>query len=138
MTATVTIKVKKSKTVKTKYGEKTKYDLLCIGKSGTETWVSVWGGQETDGWREGQEVSLELEKNEYNGKTFWNGKPLSKGGGATAELENRVGQIMSELLEVKAVVTRILALFEAAGGGGSGGEGAESAPPTSEDEELPF
>jgi len=75
MKATVVIKRKTEKIINTKYGKKKKYSLLCPGKEGDQ-WISVWSSAEADSWSEGDEVIMNITSREYNGKTYYDGKPI--------------------------------------------------------------
>ena len=72
----VLVKKKSAKEIKTKYGLKTKYNILITGPNGGDRWVEAWGSPESDTWGEGDTIDVELESREYEGKTYWDVKTV--------------------------------------------------------------
>lgn len=98
MKATVLIKKKSSKQIQTKYGEKTKFSLLCQGQKG-EQWVSVWANADTNGWKEGQTVTMEIAPREYQGKTYYDGTVIK------ADYFEVLGEINNKLNDIIAMLS---------------------------------
>jgi hypothetical protein len=74
----------KIKIVKIKNEEKTaksgkpysSCSILTISKEGQEVWISGFGNNTTRSWVAGQEVDLEIYKEEYNGKDYFKFKEV--------------------------------------------------------------
>lgn len=45
--------------------------ILTLDKNGNDLWLSGFGNNTTESWRDGQSVDLEVYKEEYNGKEYW-------------------------------------------------------------------
>lgn len=107
----IKIKRKVQKSANTQYGQKTTYSLLCEGQKGDQ-WVSVWSNSVTDVWREGDTVDMIIKTTQgKNGHVFYNGEPTEKPGQPNAaatvdltEIENRLGQLMSEVLAIRKIL----------------------------------
>jgi len=69
--------------------------FLCKGAK-DERWVDVWSNAETDTWAENQDVTMELEEREYNGKTYFSGSPVG-GKKPSVRIEPVFQEILAEL-----------------------------------------
>ena len=104
MIKTIKIKRKTEKQVNTQRGPSTSYSFLGDWGEGDQ-WVSVWANAETAGWFEGAEVQMDLSPREYNGKTYWNGKPVP---GSTPAPKQSAPQSTEKLDEILATCKAIL------------------------------
>lgn len=71
-----------------------------VNLSDGSKWYSCFQGAWNSSWSEGQEIEVEVEAKEYNGKTFYNIKaPQRSGGfgGNTQALEGLLGSIDTKL-----------------------------------------
>lgn len=112
MLAKVTIKRMTSKDVSTKKGIKKNLSLLVTTSKGVDMWVGGWPNDVTRGWREGDQVELDLEQ---RGK-YWNFKPpvgdsFNGNGG-----DNGVSyEIFKDIQEIKSNVEKILKMVTSTG-----------------------
>lgn len=93
------------KEIDTKYGKKWKLGVFSNNK-----WYSAWSQPWNRGWREGETIDVEITERQ------WNGKPMFDIVGLTqpqlslgkSDLENKIGQVMMEVLQVKKMVQRLI------------------------------
>lgn len=86
--------LKKTSTVaKTKYGPKNKYNLF-VRSSKSDFWASAWENKVTKDWREGQEIEVDIETSEYQGKPQYTLRPF----------ERSINEVYDLLLEVKKIL----------------------------------
>ena len=60
----VTIKGINSKKIDTKYGEKDTLNICVDDKDGNEQWLNGWKGKANQNWSKGDEVEVEIYKND--------------------------------------------------------------------------
>lgn len=87
--------------IQTQRGPATK---ISIGSGGK--WYSCFKGQWNSAWREGQEIEVDVEQKEYNGKTYFNIKtPVdAKGGniqGLLQDLSKKLDLVLQSIEELK-------------------------------------
>ena len=77
--------------------------IKTIDKNGQEVWLNGFSNETTKMWQDGQEVELEIYKDEFNGKVSWKFK------------EPKVRSIFAELDEIKSMLNTLLAVKELGG-----------------------
>lgn len=87
--------------VQTKNGAANKINIDSGGKR-----YSCFKGQWNSAWREGQEIEVDVEQKEYNGKTYLNIKtpPDAKGGnlqGLLQDLSKKLDLVLQSIEELK-------------------------------------
>lgn len=82
----------------TKYGQKIQYAI----QSG-DKWYQSWEGNWNREWSEGDEVEGDVVGREYQGKTYYDLKPLgggNAGGVSTSDMSKRLANIEEQLTKI--------------------------------------
>lgn len=105
------------------------YTKISIGYQGN--WYSCFKGQWNSHWKTGDEIEVETQPRQYNGKTYYDiiapNKSQSSGGG----FSQASSSMAQDIADVKAMVSEILKKMETR-------NSSPSLPPAPDDEDLPF